>query len=628
MTDPLDDLVRAISASRADALSRSLVPVEENVPYLADGFVRVPATMLASVGDLAVPATSTSQPIDYTHIYMVLGDYIEIGGTGLTREALERAVTEEVFRHVDKKSLLIGLGVLRMLRKRRDDAAALLDAFRMLLTPDARARFDVARRGTDGGPHEPLARQPLLGAFRSAVMRTDSGGGDTLPPEFGALLLSHTVADGFAHDHLDDRELIGRMPAQFAVDMVTNHGFNSSEDILALLDRTIRLWRDFGSFGTRHLDGAMPADLLAEATGLEIEDLLAMAFAVWSHSANWEPGAPPLLNSALHPGMDDQMWSTFLSLVAATPDEIAPALSDARSQWDFLAFQTRPVLRFDDGLLLVDEVFLLERVTTGLYWIVHDHLKQGSDRARENWTHAWGDMVEALGETILESFAPPVFGGMGRTYFTEDDLARAYGDGRGRVDAVVDLGVAFGAFEIVSGQLTTKTRIDGDTDAFRDDLEKLLYKKIRQLDGTCRNLVENPASLTGGESGIRPVQPVVIAGGGLPVNPVTMMAARDYCEERGLLEHAMIRPLAVIDLGELEMLEGLREDGQSPADLLFAWQESTLANLSLRNWLLERFGAETLIFRPERMKPRTDALFADMIKRLGFGEKPDEFDEP
>jgi hypothetical protein len=298
---------------------------------------------------------------------------------------------------------------------------------------------------------------------------------------------------------------------------------------------------------------------------------------------------------------------------------MAELLKGAESDWDYLAFQARPLLLLDDGLLLVDSEFLIQRVTNGLYWLVHDHLRDQSDALRQTWTQVWGDMVEALAEEELVSMAPPVLGG-GTTYYTEDDLASAYGEGSPRVDAVIDFGMHLGAFEIVSGQLTTGTRVRGEPVAFRADLEKIVFKKARQLSGSCANLVAAEGALTGTTTSTRHVVPVLIAGGGFPVNQVTMNAIREYVAEEGLFDHARVNELSIIDLGELEMLEGLAGSGSGPVDLILQWRKSDLGDLSLRNWLLREFGSNSAQYRAEQIQPRVDALFRSMIERLGFSD--------
>jgi hypothetical protein len=150
-------------------------------------------------------------------------------------------------------------------------------------------------------------------------------------------------------------------------------------------------------------------------------------------------------------------------------------MQSPRSDWDFLAMQQTPVLRIGDGLLLMDDGFLVDRMTSGMYWVVHDYLKATEgETARIHWTQAWGDMVEALAEEDLRQLAPVVLAG-NPPYYTEQDLAAAY-PGHKTADLVIDFGTGLAVFEVVSGQLSTSTRIDGLRESFFSDLEKLAFK--------------------------------------------------------------------------------------------------------------------------------------------------------
>lgn len=617
MADPLDELVRAMTGGGPSDLPRSLVTVEKDALYLSGAGVRAPRTAFTSIGDLALPAGSTRTPIDYFAVYMVIDDYLGDLGLPLDPAELHRAATALVYSQVDRRSLLLGLGLLALVLGRPDDEEAVIGGYRELLADPVRARFD-ALSVRQPERRVALARQPLLGAFRAALVREDDGGGGQIPPELAALMLSHVVAADFYTGPPDDGDMIGGLPAKLAVDIVNNQGFNSREDVMSLLDRTLRLWRTYGEVGASKIGGRLPADVLADITGLEIEDILSMAFGIWAHSSNWNFGDPLLLNLGLHPDMDPAKWERFLALVAGTPEEFALAFGEERSQWGFLPFQSHPVVRLPDGLLLIDETYLIERVTSGLYWILLDHFRAIDDKARQAWTQAWADMVEAHAEDELRALAPMVLGG-GTTFYTEHDLAKAFPGSGGRADATIDFGESLGAFEIVSGQMTTASRIDGDPAAFRKDLEKLIFKKVRQLDGTAKHLLEDASRLTGAQVPPRPVRPVVILGGGLPVNPITVNETLDYCGAENLFAHAMACQVVLIDLGELEMLEGLGEKlGMNPADILTRWQASGIANLSLRNWLLATFGGEPTQYRAARVGERVNELFQSMLHRLGL----------
>jgi hypothetical protein len=76
-------------------------------------------------------------------------------------------------------------------------------------------------------------------------------------------------------------------------------------------------------------------------------------------------------------------------------------------------------------LLVLDGPFLFDRFTSGLYWLVHDHLKAQDELSRQHWTQAWGDMVEAMAIEDLRPHAPIDLTG-GNTFFDEHDVEAAY----------------------------------------------------------------------------------------------------------------------------------------------------------------------------------------------------------
>ena len=122
------------------------------------------------------------------------------------------------------------------------------------------------------------------------------------------------------------------------------------------------------------------------------------------------------------------------------------------------------MLGVDGGVIVLDEQMLWRRCTSGLFWNVHDALKQSSEREAEWFRTAFGAMVEELVETSLRRLAPIDLAG-GSNYYTEDDLESAYGPGVPRCDAIVDVGGALLFVEVVSGRLVgpgTSSRRSGE----------------------------------------------------------------------------------------------------------------------------------------------------------------------
>src|ERR1019366_2558637 len=117
-------------------------------------------------------------------------------------------------------------------------------------------------------------------------------------------------------------------------------------------------------------------------------------------------------------------------------------------------------------------------------------------------------------------------------------------------------------------------------------MEKIVYKKLRQLDGTATNVINEPSALLGVDSRIQHFQPVVVAAGGFPINFGTTRLVEDYVTEKKLFQQSGVLPVAVIDLSDLEIIEALGEDGESVVSLIRDWKSSPERHQSLRNWLI------------------------------------------
>ncbi len=260
--------------------------------------------------------------------------------------------------------------------------------------------------------------------------------------------------------------------------MLSNQAFHDQDDIYSVLDRHLRLWRDYGPAVASMLGDRSPSELFIAATGIQVEEFLALGLALFAHFLAWKPGQPMRLLDDFNSDIPVRTKEAFLKMTAASIDELSVSCqAPPRSKWDFLALQSHPALRIGGSLLVLDGPYLFERITSGLYWMVHDHLKATeSELARQQWSQAWGEMVEKMAMDDLLPHAPTDLSGE-KTFFDEDDVEAAYPIG-GNADGVIDLGEGIGVFEIVSHRLTVPTRINGDRLAFDGDMEKVAFKKF------------------------------------------------------------------------------------------------------------------------------------------------------
>jgi hypothetical protein len=575
--------------------------------------------LLGAVGEapsgLALPVGTSAgpQPIDFAHVYMTLEDYVpfDTPAGSLTPEEAKA----QIRRHHDSTTILMHLAFLNGLA--RQGPAVLeqlaLDYERHLDEAAAERFRNVRTQGPE--PHRFLARQPILAAMRE-VLVNDAGPVEepSLPPIVVAAALSHAVAVTLASDQ-DRNEDIAGTPEHLFFEMLRLGPLYESDGMWESIDRQVRLWRHYGEQLIRTRLRAAPAQLLSEAAGLELETLLSLGFAVFAVANSWKPGQNTQLpDLTLGLGMAPEELEVFWDLVAATPEDLRRDFEGhTDSPFDFLPIQMRPVLRLPNAVIPLDVGYLWDRVTTGLYWLVHDMEKVRSDRDRLLWTQGFAEAVELMVEDGLRHLAPRDLSGA-TTFYTEEDFGLAYPEAK-RPDAAIDFGHRLLVVEVVSGALSVPTRIEGRRDGFEADVERLIVKKCRQLDSAAQALTRDPHPLTGhtAPAGLR-VIPTLVVGGGFPLNPLTMQYIETKLSEEGLLQHPLVSPLSIIDLGDVEALEALGEQGLTPVDVLESWHESALRAVPLRNFLLERWTGQQL--RPSRMSTvrQTFDTISDILK--------------
>ena len=323
-----------------------------------------------------------------------------------------------------------------------------------------------------------------------------------------------------------------------------------------------------------------PLDLLKDATGLELAELLALGFACWAMTTHDRVNGPVRINPFTLVKLPRETVERFLALFATTLEELASELAACALPWQMLPLQTRPLLRIGDEVVVLDEPFLLEAVTTGLYWRVSDHVRKGDPEAWRPWSVAYAEMVEALAEELIKALAPVLLDGSS-AFFTEEDIKAAFATKKEtppNIDAGVDFGMGVTLFEIVNKHMSLQAR-SGDMAAFKTDVDQAVITKAGQLDGTAallRRDPQPPASPLNKPAGT--VFPIVVCGNHFPVNPITRNYVEDSSGARACCRHPASKPLAVIDLDELESCASLAKAGVLLPELLAGW----LADVSYR----------------------------------------------
>jgi hypothetical protein len=570
---------------------------------------------------------AANQPMKYFQSFVGLEEYF---GSWLEDETgafdNERWIQLLISQH-PRDLILIELAFLNFSLRRSKLYNDLQEQFAKTLPAELADRFrrEMAKPDVE---RVFLARQPILMAMREMLLyEGPTNQTIPLPPHTIAVMLAHAFASRLGHLDESGPELWPTVSASIAMELVQNYLFNQRDDIFPRLDRYTRLWDDYGAKLQRTKLRATPSALLLEATGVERADLFAVAFSLFSRILSWQPGQSFLYDPYSGIGMSRATFDSALQVFTCDENMLRAELRDMPTDWAMLPFERHPVLRLGDGVLVLDQDYLLERVTSGLYWLVHDHEEVVGGRTAANlWSQAYSEMIEALAEDSLRAMAPLLFGSnAGKTFYTEDDVEAAYGEGTRRCDAAIYFGQTLALFEVQKGQVSLDTRQQGKVEKFMSDTDRMVLEKAAQLDGTAQAVFGNESALTGfpPTNKLR-ILPVAIQGATYPVNPITTEYISIKLKERGLFTDPRLYPFAVIDIGELEMLEGLVDNrGISVADALLGWKRGPGWRFALRNHLLEAYGGgDYLQFRPKRMGDTVDKVLEKLAPRLKLQAEP------
>ena len=191
-------------------------------------------------------------------------------------------------------------------------------------------------------------------------------------------------------------------------------------------------------------------------------------------------------------------------------------------------------------------------------------------------------------------------------------------------DAGADFGTTVMLAEVVAGTVKLATREQGDVVSFREDAERLVLGKARQLYTAAASLLRDPQPANSPlPAPAKRIVPVVVQGGQFPVNPLTMAYVSEELTARGLPSAGPIEQLTVLDLEELEGCQALHQRrGLTLPQLLEAWRSSQYADVAFRNYLAYEYGGQE-IGRPKDVQEALSESFAVIQRLLGADRRPE-----
>jgi hypothetical protein len=189
---------------------------------------------------------------------------------------------------------------------------------------------------------------------------------DGIDPETAAVLLVHLAGDALHQERQPGEARFCSTAESLAMEMNANNLFNDRDDNGDLLARYRMLWLDYGTRLKRYTSRLLPADMLREAAGIGFDEMTALASAYWGYLQMRGPGDPVGVNVAMAaPAMTipPADVETFLGLFSSTPVALAAELRQCPQPWQMRPLHARPLLRLGDVVVVLDDRYLIERVT-------------------------------------------------------------------------------------------------------------------------------------------------------------------------------------------------------------------------------------------------------------------------
>jgi hypothetical protein len=478
---------------------------------------------------------------------------------------------------------------------------------------------------TDG--HVIFSEQGLFALLAQAVINCRADTRAEFTPDewlvFKRLLLAST---GLLHDFSesgDFGEYDEGQPEPFLAYMTQNLLFNATSNFGSALART---WRNYGELARDTSHGwktRFDVDALAEDLGLSIEQQFALAFSLYA-GLGMDSGhvalQPSMWRSACERTAPDRDPEDVISHIAATPEEMRTELTSEQAKrfdpdlrWSSVPFIEKPFLRLRDGrLLLVSPRCIEAWPTDGLHYrLLTAAALRDPKLGAQHFTAFSGELTEVSTYEVIEQAharAQEEYLDVGTV-----SPARSLQSGGESTDVFVRSGRDLVIIEISSSRITASTRLTGDVEALQRDLEKVVVKRIRQLNRTIE-------ALRGGEFDDLPTREIerifpVIANVE-PMRWTPMLHAYLRREVPGLLQQSGVQALQFIEIEDLEALMSV-VGPPSLARLL----ERKIAEAGIDPDVLQWFLDSPLAPRPDRpaiVSERLDRQFETMIESLGF----------
>jgi hypothetical protein len=362
------------------------------------------------------------------------------------------------------------------------------------------------------------------------------------------------------------------------------------------------------------------------ATSFDIELFLAVGFGIYSFYAPAQDlnADKFVLNSSTFfkkTLVSDEVANKLLEYISISRDQFKEQYSakygkdNLGNYFDFTFFRQNPLISMGDGIYIpVDTRFLIERITSGIYWDIFDSL---SGAEKDKFASYFGILFQKYLEELFCRAYPESKTTAKRVFY---DVMY---NGERSSDVMIFYEEQAVFIEIVVGRLRMEqTTITGDFDAFKEDIQTKIVDAAKQIDRVIKDFIIGKLSLPDSSpANIKRYFPVVITVSPLPVFLRTYDEVRSMVSDAGYLTSPNIAELEITNAGEMEMVESLLEAGHTLVRILERkTQDAFYKKIPLWHYLYATIDNQTLRKGGSHLNKQRQALF-DKISPLLFASQ-------
>jgi hypothetical protein len=302
----------------------------------------------------------------------------------------------------------------------------------------------------------------------------------------------------------------------------------------------------------------------------------------------------------------NRQGSAMLPLLAADRAWFRRELNDGKVGGStFYPFQSHPYYQSSTGAIFpLNYRFLLEKVGSGIFWMLHAAKRAKKGRHVETFMGVVGERItEPYGIDLLRSATPAA---TGQLFIAGPDIPRYRSPRRGEVrgsDAYLLDGSRLAVFEITASGIPIDTLLSGDGARFRTDFERKMVRdpskgkldrgKLGQLDRVIGDLLAGHLQLPGVDiNHLTTIYPVLVSPQYIPLFATIRPVIDDLLRTHGMFAFTgtkvVVAPVRIVAFEELEILTGDLSTGKARLlATLQGWTDDPFDHdSSLKNHLL------------------------------------------